>query len=336
MAILTEKVNNSLVLYKIKKYEISHYNTLPIQSCDDYYIAPNNKLILLKKEDLTYLINWEGTEINLEMDLYTISYTQTTPIIYYTFSNELYSYTFGDSSKLLITIENSYDKIETTEHSVYLWNENEMIKLDRRCEGSPVVKIEFAGKIKDIVISCDQMVALDQSFNLQLYDLENLKWICGFKAVSDKIVKMIACPTAPLLAIFSDDTVFIIHTIERSILRKQEIPSIEDALFIDKRRILIRTGDNMPRKRLIYNIRSGSISDNLFPDGIEEVKLFEKVDDFKLENEKGIDETLINNLIKSNQELREFVYNMKIDLKREIYKVKEEIEELKDQLSKKD
>jgi hypothetical protein len=179
-----------------------------------------------------------------------------------------------------------------------------------------------------------KFIAVDGDGNIQMYNIQEQRLMSGFKKLEEGIIDICACKNFPILGVITRSEALVIDVVDRKIVRRTAISDIQTAIFADHRTMLL-FGKGIHE----YNTFN-DIYKCVFKGGPDSsYKFFQENDGFYInydEDEEEEKRCCCGKRYAYDEQTKNMIIDLKIELRREIYKIKDDIDELKKKIDKRE
>lgn len=306
---------------------------------DDYFLDKNNNVYLLSDNALLVLkedfVKIDTCFIEKIIQINTNNYVA----FYYKSRLALFCKLISEEKeeeREILKSEDEFDFFVNESEEVFIWQGNKLKLVINKTVHSATLLFE----IKDVKpSSCDELVLLDTSLIMYLFDTINLKVISGIKSVSKNVICYDSSTDSNLFALFAHNTLYILDLLAKKKVKEIYKPGISFINFYKENTLLIKT-DHLYEIDLLTDTTHKVLENNF-----ETLKIYSMNNGYSfikpqkevlVEKEQTLntvkEELTITNELLSEVEIKNL--NLKTEFYKIIFEIKDEIELIKEKIDK--
>lgn len=320
MALLGIKRGNSIIILKpISDGEYEEVQTLDAKpGTDDFFVDEQSNLFVLCRKQLYVLKNGFKMLKTREIERFCGVNSAGGCVFYYLSGGKLYSKRACANEVLVKETEHGISNFFAAKNGdICCWSG----KTFTVCSKSADCEEKIPFEVKSVQPNGGKYVIFDVKNNIYVFNNFTGKIEGGLKSLGVDVVFYVSSPFVPLVALSTTKNVFILDTRGKQIFRTIELPDVVYMKFIAEN-IAMLVNDKVWMHDLVSNESVVVYSKK------PELCLYFEEDDGLI---KSVDDTMLSE-IGIEEKIRGAVLDLKVEMVREIFSLRRQVEELRTEL----
>lgn len=240
MGLLTIRNNRTITILKPRfESPFEKIETIEIPIDFEFYFVDCRNILYVVSDRQLYILESTLVHVNLEkMETYYFSNMDDVAVLYFIIHNKLFVAALNDITpqlKLVKELDGEYNIAVTDTNIICLWSKNKFLIINHNVEITETLPFE----IKEIKSNLDKLVVFDIKNNIYILNLDNQKLEGGLKSIGPTVLAQASSKYVDLVTISIPESVYILDTSSRSILKTLDFKDVTHLKFISTNELML-------------------------------------------------------------------------------------------------